>query len=344
MRVSSSTFLLFFNLLLVGIASYIGGSLLSTWLHHEVLSLTESTSGRFTIRTDKLPFDPGKPEDSFSVILERNVFNAKKNEVELSDETLPDLVPKTTETEGEVMVEQTSLALALTGTMIYGPKTSFAFISKKNNLQNYVIFGIGDCFNANTNQHDYECTQDSVKVLEIRDRWVLLLHNGKKQALRMRNTMSTGKIADVAAKSNKTLTNNSNNLKTAALIVSPQEKSISENTSFSSSTAKSENTFHFERVWVDEQLADFGQLLNDARVIPTKKDGKSFFMFQYIKKESIYEQLGLKPKDIILEINGFIVDTVDKALKLLEVLQSEREIVLLVEREENPVKFHYYID
>ena len=186
--------------------------------------------------------------------------------------------------------------------------------------------------------------QGSVKVLEIKDRWVLLLHNGKKQALRMRNALPTAKTDDVVEKSNNVQENTSNNLKTAALVVSPKEKSTSENTRSSSTTVKSENTFHFERVWVDEQLEDFGQLLNDARVIPTKKDGKSFFMFQYIKKESIYEQLGLKPKDIILEINGFVVDTVDKALKLLEVLQSEREIALVVEREGNPVKFHYYID
>ena len=38
MRVSSSTFILFFNLMLGGIASYIGGSLLSTWMHYEVVS------------------------------------------------------------------------------------------------------------------------------------------------------------------------------------------------------------------------------------------------------------------------------------------------------------------
>ena len=344
MRVSSSTFILFFNLLLGGIASYIGGSLFSTWLHHQVLSFSDSSPGRYTIATENLPLDPGKAEDSFSVILERNVFNAQKNEIELSDEPPPDLVLKTTETEGEGMVEQTSLALALTGTMIYGPKTSFAFISKKDNLKNYVIFGIGDCFNANTIRHDDDCKDGSVKVLDIKDRWVLLLHNGKKQALWMRNTVPSAKKADVAAKSKKIQESVSNNLKTTALIVSPQEKSASENTPSPSTAAKSENTFHFERVWVDEQLADFGQLLNDARVIPTKKDGKPYFMFQYIKKESIYEQLGLKPKDIILEINGFVVDTVDKALKLLEVLQSEREIALLVEREGNPVNFHYYID
>ena len=317
---------------------------MSTWLHHQVLSFSDSSTGRYTIATENLPLDPGKAEDSFSVILERNVFNAQKNEIELSDEPPPDLVLKTTETEGEEIVEQTSLALALTGTMIYGKKTSFAFISTKDNLKNYVIFGIGDCFNANTSRHDDDCKDGSVKVLDIKDRWVLLLHNGKKQALWMRNTVPAKKRTDVAAKSKKIQESVSNNLKTAALIVSPQEKSASENTPSPSTAAKSENTFHFERVWVDEQLADFGQLLNDARVIPTKKDGKPYFMFQYIKKESIYEQLGLKPKDIILEINGFVVDTVDKALKLLEVLQSEREIAMMVERDGNPVNFHYYID
>ena len=344
MRVSSSTYILIINLILGGIASYIGGSLLSTWLHHEVLSLSVSNYSRNAITTETLTIDPGKSEDSFKVILERNVFNAKKNEVTLPDELSSDLAVKTIETVEEGMVEQTSLALALTGTMIYGPNTSFAFISKKSNLKNYVIFGIGDCFSVNTIKHDDECPKGSVKVIEIKDRWVLLIHNGKKQALWMKNSLPTAKISDVAVISNRKEENTSKYKKNTALIVSPQEKSASENTHSPSTTAKSENTFHFERVWVDEQLADFGQLLNDARVIPTKKDGKPYFMFQYIKKESIYEQLGLKPKDIILEINGFIVDTVDKALKLLEVLQSEREIALIVERGGDPVKFHYYID
>ena len=91
---------------------------MSTWLHHEVLSLSDSTLGRYIIATENLPIDSGKAEDSFSVILERNVFNARKNEVELLDEPPPDLVLETTETEVDGIVEQTSLALALTGTMI----------------------------------------------------------------------------------------------------------------------------------------------------------------------------------------------------------------------------------
>jgi S1-C subfamily serine protease len=132
--------------------------------------------------------------------------------------------------------------------------------------------------------------------------------------------------------------------KTAAIVVRPKENVVAKKTLLPASDGNAGNTFHFQRVWVDEQLADFEQLLNDARVVPTTKDEKPYFMFQYIKEESIYEKLGLKKNDIILEINGFIVDSVGKALKLLEVLQSEREISLKVEREGNAVQFHYYID
>ena len=128
------------------------------------------------------------------------------------------------------------------------------------------------------------------------------------------------------------------------LVTQYKEKDINKNSALPSIPAEGENTFHFQRVWVDEQLENFGQLLNDARIIPTMKDEKPYFMFQYIKEKSIYEKLGLKPNDIILEINGFPVDTVGKALRLLEVLQSEREISLKVEREEEPVQFHYFFD
>jgi type II secretory pathway component PulC len=330
--------------MLAGIVSYMGGSLLSTWLHHQVLSLSDSSSGKYSIATERLPIDPGKAEKYFEVILERNIFNAQKTEIEESLEPPEDLTILAPETGEEEAVERTSLALALAGTMIYGAKSSFAFISKKDNLHNYVIFGTGECFNASTIQRDQECSPESVKILEIKDRWVLILHDGKKQALWMKSPVEAAKTAPAKAKTTKTQTGTVQGKKTGALVVSPQEKNVAEVKATPSSAAKGENTFHFQRVWVDEQLADFGQLLNDARVIPTKKDGKPYFMFQYIKKESIYEQLGLKPNDIILEINGFLVDTVDKALKLLEVLQSEREIALMVEREGNPVQFHYFID
>ena len=319
-----------------------GGSLLSTWLQKEVLSISVSPPESYQIQTEKLPIDSGKSIKSFEVILERNIFNAQKIEIEL-----PPLLPEpeiiVPETSDEEAVEHTRLAIALAGTMIYGAKSSFAFISKKDSLHKYVIYGIGECFDAKTILREKECGAESVKVLDIKDRWVLILHKETKQALWMVSSVAVEKVS-AAVQPKNVQTKTKTTQKTTALVVPPKEKAVTKNSALPSIPAEGENTFHFQRVWVDEQLENFGQLLNDARIIPTMKDEKPYFMFQYIKEKSIYEKLGLKPNDIILEINGFPVNTVGKALRLLEVLQSEREISLKVEREEEPVQFHYYID
>ena len=319
-----------------------GGSLLSTWLQKEVLSISVSLPESYQIQTEKLPTDSGKSIKSFEVILERNIFNAQKIEIELPP-LLPEpeiIVPETTDEEA---VEHTRLAIALAGTMIYGAKSSFAFISKKDSLQKYVIYGIGECFDAKTILREKECGSESVKLLDIKDRWVLILYKETKQALWMVSPVDVEEVsATVQPKNVQPKTKATQ--KTTALVVPPKEKAVTKNSALPSIPAEGENTFHFQRVWVDEQLENFGQLLNDARIVPTMKDEKPYFMFQYIKENSIYEKLGLKPNDIILEINGFLVDTVGKALRLLEVLQSEREISLKVEREGEPVQFHYYVD
>jgi len=319
-----------------------GGSLLSTWLQKEVLSISVSTPESYQIQTEKLPIDSGKSIKSFEVILERNIFNAQKTEIEL-----PPLLPEPEiiiqETTDEEAVEHTRWARALAGTMIYGAKSSFAFISKKDSLHKYVIYGIGECFDAKTILREKECGSESVKLLDIKDRWVLILYKETKQALWMVSPVDVEEVsATVQPKNVQPKTKATQ--KTTALVVPPKEKAVTNNSALLSIPAEGENTFHFQRVWVDEQLENFGQLLNDARIVPTMKDEKPYFMFQYIKENSIYEKLGLKPNDIILEINGFLVDTVGKALRLLEVLQSEREISLKVEREGEPVQFHYYVD
>ena len=81
----------------------------------------------------------------------------------------------------------------------------------------------------------------------------------------------------------------------------------------------------------------------DARVVATESKPPRF-KFKFIKHGSLYEKLGLQKDDVILEVNGFVIDSISKALKLLETLQSEREIVLKVERQQQPVTFRYFID
>ncbi len=102
--------------------------------------------------------------------------------------------------------------------------------------------------------------------------------------------------------------------------------------------------FHFQRAYVNQQLANLNALLNDARVIPIEQDGKPWFIFDFVREGSIYEKLGLKNKDVIVQINGFTVDSLPKALKLFEALQLEEKITLRIKREDQLTDFQYFID
>ncbi len=102
--------------------------------------------------------------------------------------------------------------------------------------------------------------------------------------------------------------------------------------------------FRFKRTYVNQQLANLNALLNDARVIPIEQDGKPWFIFDFVREGSIYEKLGLKNKDVIVQINGFTVDSLPKALKLFEALQLEEKITLRIKREGQLTDFQYFID
>ena len=68
-------------------------------------------------------------------------------------------------------------------------------------------------------------------------------------------------------------------------------------------------------------------------MIPIEQDGKHWFIFDFVRKGSIYEKLGLKNKDVIVQINGFTVDNLPKALKFFEALKLEEKITPRITRE-----------
>ena len=105
-----------------------GGALLSTWLQHQVLSIPVLPPRTFQIETGKLPIDSGKAKKTFALILERNIFNAQKSEIEL--QPLPEEEIITAETVDGDAIKHTRLAISLAGTMIYGELNSFAFITQ----------------------------------------------------------------------------------------------------------------------------------------------------------------------------------------------------------------------
>lgn len=94
-----------------------------------------------------------------------------------------------------------------------------------------------------------------------------------------------------------------------------------------------ENTFEISREDVEKQLSNLSALATQARVIPNFKDGKAngFKIFS-IRPGSIYQKLGLQNGDVIRKINGYQMDSPEKALELYARLRESSRIEVELER------------
>jgi general secretion pathway protein C len=93
-----------------------------------------------------------------------------------------------------------------------------------------------------------------------------------------------------------------------------------------------------------EALANLPLLLSQARAVPYFRNGQSVGMRLFaIRKESLYEKLGLRNGDIILSVNENSLSDPTQALKLFEQLKSDRSINLKLERNAEDKQFHYSI-
>src|SRR5690606_3564713 len=94
-----------------------------------------------------------------------------------------------------------------------------------------------------------------------------------------------------------------------------------------------ENTYEISREDVESQLSNLSALATQARVIPNFKDGKAngFKIFS-IRPGSIYQKLGLKNGDVIRKINGYQMDSPEKALEIYAKLKESPRIEVELER------------
>ncbi len=106
----------------------------------------------------------------------------------------------------------------------------------------------------------------------------------------------------------------------------------------------SENEYAIEQKkiqWVQEHL---NEVATDARIVPAFKDGKSdgFKLFS-IRPGSVYQQIGLQNGDVIQKINGYEMNSPDKALEVYGKLRDARAISVQLERRGTPKTITYQI-
>ncbi|MCC7459660.1 MAG: hypothetical protein IT286_00010 [Proteobacteria bacterium] len=84
---------------------------------------------------------------------------------------------------------------------------------------------------------------------------------------------------------------------------------------------------------VDSTLQDLNQVIQQARMVPNYENGQvDGFKIFGIRGGSIFQDLGLQNGDVINNINGTQIDSLEKALPMLQLLKTESSYTIDITR------------
>ena len=97
--------------------------------------------------------------------------------------------------------------------------------------------------------------------------------------------------------------------------------------------ATGENDYEIPRTEIDRTLANLNDVAMQARIVPAFKDGQAqgFKLFS-IRPDSIYSKIGVQNGDVIKRINGFELNSPEKALEVYTKLKEASRIEIDIER------------
>ena len=109
-------------------------------------------------------------------------------------------------------------------------------------------------------------------------------------------------------------------------------------------TRLSATDYRVERAEVDRSLTNLNEVATQARIVPSFRNGKAngFKLFS-IKPGSIYSKIGLQNGDVIQKINGYDMNSPDRALEIYTKLRDATSLTIELLRGGNVQTMNYAI-
>ena len=99
------------------------------------------------------------------------------------------------------------------------------------------------------------------------------------------------------------------------------------------------------RALVDEALGNINKLMGDVRIRPHFSRGKPDGLLLYgIKKDSLFQTMGLKNGDIIMGVDGKEIESVDDALTFYEQLKDSSDVNVQIKRRGKTKEIQYHVE
>jgi general secretion pathway protein C len=108
--------------------------------------------------------------------------------------------------------------------------------------------------------------------------------------------------------------------------------------------AVTENEYEVPRGEIDKTLSNLNDVAMQARIVPAFKDGvaQGFKLFS-IRPDSIYTKIGVQNGDVIRRINGYDLNSPEKALEIYSKLKEASRIDIEIERNGSVVRKTYNV-
>lgn len=106
----------------------------------------------------------------------------------------------------------------------------------------------------------------------------------------------------------------------------------------------SDSEFNIQRSLVDKVLANQGELMRAARVVPHEQGGRVVGVKLYgIRRNSLLGEIGMQNGDMMSTVNGFDMSSPDTALEAYAKLRSANDLTVAVQRRGRSVNLQYHI-
>ena len=107
----------------------------------------------------------------------------------------------------------------------------------------------------------------------------------------------------------------------------------------------SENQYVVAKVEINNALTNLSDLATKARIVPSFKNGvaNGFKLFSIVP-DSLYAKIGVQNGDVIRRINGYEMNSPDKALEIYQKLRDASRIEIELERRGETVRKSYSIE
>jgi general secretion pathway protein C len=109
-------------------------------------------------------------------------------------------------------------------------------------------------------------------------------------------------------------------------------------------TKTSDHSYQIARNTVDQALTNMNSLATQARIVPSFKNGvaNGFKLFS-IQPGSLYASIGIENGDVIQRVNGYEINSPDKALEVYQRLRESSHVTIELERSGQVIRKEYNV-